>query len=151
LRSARAVRLVDFVMSVEDVPLAPIVLDDELGELEPAVVLVSVLVLPEALGVLVLPLVLPAAVLPPEGVPVVPIGVVWVLCWPAPTAGSLAAGLGGVLWANAAAATVRAARPAKAPLRVDAIMWKLLELVLEIRRPVADCIKTRSRANRPCR
>ena len=50
-----------------------------------------------------LPEVVPCAaapVLPEPGVPVWPMGVFWVLRWPAPTAGS-AAGFGGVPWAKA--------------------------------------------------
>jgi hypothetical protein len=60
------------------------------------------------------PLVLaPALAEPPAGVPVAPIGVFCELRWPAPTAGSLAAGFGGVLWARAAPASVRAAAVAR--------------------------------------
>jgi hypothetical protein len=55
------------------------------------------------------------------GVPVAPIGVDWVLCWPAPTAGSLAAGLGGVLCATEAPATVMAAAASR-PLREVLVM-----------------------------
>jgi hypothetical protein len=86
LRSGRIVRLratlvsvsvlVDSVVVVVVEPLAPIVLP---LPVVPELVLVSVLVLPVA-----------------GGVPVAPIGVDWVLCWPAPVAASLD-GLGGVL------------------------------------------------------
>jgi hypothetical protein len=77
--------LVSELVAVDD-PLAPIVL----------LVPVSVLGLPPAAVLPVVPLV-PEAVLPSAGVPVLPMGVVWELCCPAPVAGSLAAGLGGVL------------------------------------------------------
>lgn len=66
-----------------------------------------VVVLEPVIGVVALPVVLPV-VLPP-GVPVVPIGVDWVLCWPAPTAGSLIAAFGGVPCANAEPAMTTAA------------------------------------------
>jgi len=64
---------------------------------------------PAVLPVAIEPLVLPVADAPP-GVPVAPMGVLWVLVWPAPTAG-LAAGVGGALWAKAseAASTAEAA------------------------------------------
>jgi hypothetical protein len=82
LRSARIVRwvVVDSVVVVVEDPLAPIVLP---------LVLVSVLEPPAA--------VLGVVLLVPPGVPVLPIGVVCVLCWPAPVAGSFAVVLGGVL------------------------------------------------------
>jgi hypothetical protein len=84
--------------------LAPVV------ELEPAVPE------PEPLAPMV-------ALEPPAlfGVPVAPIGVDWELCWPAPTAGSLAAGSGGVLWAIAAPAMVNAAAASR-PLREVLVM-----------------------------
>jgi hypothetical protein len=128
LRSARAVRLpeVDALVSVDAEPLAPIeVLPLLVVELpvEPAVVLPLVLGLAAVLPLVALPLA-PAAVLPLDGVPVLPIGVVWELCWPAPTAGSLAAGLGGVLWAMAEPAIATAARPASRPLKwIDALIF----------------------------
>jgi hypothetical protein len=86
----------------EVVPLAP------MPELEP---------LPDV-PLDVVPDVAPA-VPPPAGVPVAPIGVSWLLCWPAPRAGSAAVGLGGVLCAMAAPEMATAARPASRPLRVD--------------------------------
>ena len=44
----------------------------------------------------------PAVVVPPPvGVPVGPIGVCWLLCWPAPTGALRTAGLGGLPWAIA--------------------------------------------------
>jgi hypothetical protein len=128
LRSARAVRRVVLVPAVVSAgiveePLAPIV------ELLP-VVPEAVLELPVEPVVLELPV---AAVLPPVlpvvapapvvGVPVLPIGVVCVLCWPAPVAGSFTAGLGGVACAKALPAMATAARPASSPFNwVDAVM-----------------------------
>jgi hypothetical protein len=131
LRSARTPRFIFFeatlvsvvvvsVVVVVVVPLAPIVLP---------LVLVSVLVVPAVLGGVEL---LPAAVLGAlllsvvvllllPGVPVLPIGVVWVLCWPAPVAGSLEVVVGGVLWAIAAPAIATAAKPASMPL-IDAVI-----------------------------
>ena len=69
------------------------------------------------------PLVVPAAELAPPGVPVLPMGVCWLLCWPAPVAGSLAAGLGGELWAMAAPLIATAATPASTPLNMDAVIF----------------------------
>jgi hypothetical protein len=81
---------------VDDEPLpAPIVL--LLLEPEGVVPLAVVELEPvEPLPVAAAPLPVVAAAPLPVGVPVAPMGVDWVLCWPAPTAGSLAAGLGGV-------------------------------------------------------
>ncbi|MCM2252501.1 MAG: hypothetical protein NDJ19_09105 [Ramlibacter sp.] len=104
-RSARMVRVVvDSVVAVED-PLAPIVVP---------LALVSVLELPAAvLGALV----------PAPGVPVLPMGVVCVLCWPAPVAGSFDVVVGGVLCAMAALAMATVARLASKPLIVvDAVI-----------------------------
>lgn len=71
-----------------------------------------------------------APAVPPPGVPVVPIGVPWVLRWPAPTAGSVA-GRGGVPWAIArltvAAATVAAAMILKVDIVQDSfVVWDTL-------------------------
>src|SRR4051812_4532296 len=68
-----------------------------------------------------------AAPAPPPGVPVVPIGVFWLLRWPAPTAGSVA-GFGGVPWAMARL-TVAAATAAARILSEDISgtpLWDLL-------------------------
>jgi hypothetical protein len=113
--------MVDSVVVVVVVdPLAPNVL--------PLLVVVSVVALPVPvpLAVPVLPIVpvlpaVPASVLP--GVPVLPMGVVWVLCWPAPVAGSLEDVVGGVLCAMAAPAMATVARPAsKLLIGVDAVI-----------------------------
>jgi hypothetical protein len=61
---------------------------------------------------------LPCAVAPaPPGVPVVPMGVFWLLRWPAPWAGLVTEGFGGVPWAKARA-TVAVARPATMVFRM---------------------------------
>src|SRR6185369_5343458 len=115
LRSALVFTLV--VVGSVVAPLAPIVLlelDVSAAVLEPLLLGVEP----------------PVPALVPElfGVPVLPMGVAWVLCCPAPAAGSLAAELGGVLWAMAEAAMPAAAMPASRPLkRVDAVIWKLLD------------------------
>lgn len=126
LRSARAVRLPGAIVSadvVDELPLAPIVLP--LPALPPAVLLLPA-VLPEAVLSVVLPLMPlpePAAVLPPAGVPVLPMGVSWVLRWPAPMGALGEVGFGGVLCANAAPAIAKAARPANRPLKgIDAVI-----------------------------
>jgi hypothetical protein len=67
----------------------------------PAAVLGVVVLLPAAvLGLLPLAAALGALLLAPDvlpfGVPVLPMGVVCELCWPAPTAGSFELGFGGV-------------------------------------------------------
>jgi hypothetical protein len=130
LRSARAVRLrvplEAVVVSVLVEPLAPMLPEPLVPELVPLAPMVE----PEPL---VPPAVLPVVLLPPEvvpaavpllvGVPVAPIGVCCVLRWPAPTAGSLAAGLGGVLCAMAVLVMATAATPASRLLSVmDAVM-----------------------------
>jgi hypothetical protein len=90
LRSARAVRLeVESVVALLEALVSAGAVDDEEG-VDGVVPLAPIVLLPVLLPVL------PAAVLPPAGVPVVPMGVVLVLCWPAPTAGSFTAGLGGL-------------------------------------------------------
>jgi hypothetical protein len=109
LRDAVVVDSVVVVVVVE--PLAPIVLPLVLVSvlleppaavlgvlLEPPAAVLGVLLEPPAavLGVLLVPPVVPEAELPP-GVPVLPIGVVCVLCCPAPVAGSFEVVLGGVL------------------------------------------------------
>ena len=108
LRSALALPLVRGAVSVVAL-LAPIVL----LELD-----VSAAVL-ELLGVelLVLGAVVLAVDPEPAGVPVLPMEVDCELCWPAPTAGSFAAGFGGVLCAKADAAMPAAAIPASMPLK----------------------------------
>ncbi len=124
-----SVVVVSVVAVVDEEPVAPI-------ELPLGLVLVLELSLGLVLLVLelglVLPLVLPLAPMLPvapegvplfAGVPVLPIGVVCVLCWPAPTAGSLAAAFGGLLCAIAEPAMAMAARPASTPLIwVDAVI-----------------------------
>jgi hypothetical protein len=102
-------------------PLAPMlepepVVEPELPDVVPLAPIEELEPLPD-----VVPDVLPAAVLPVAGVPVVPIGVVWLLCWPAPLAGSVALGFGGVLCAMAEP-MARAAAPASRPLSVDEVM-----------------------------
>lgn len=57
-----------------------------------------------------------AAAEPPAGVPVVPIGVSWVLRWPAPIGALAELGLGGVDWAKAVPTKATVARPASRPL-----------------------------------
>jgi hypothetical protein len=111
-RSARARRL--DLLPPEPEPVA-IVLPPEL---EPVVApaLEPELIAPDDVPVLpaVEPAVEPcAAAPPPPGVPVVPIGVFWVLRWPAPVAGLAELGFGGALWAKAmltVAAAMAAAR-----------------------------------------
>ncbi|HXE50835.1 MAG TPA: hypothetical protein VN663_20840 [Ramlibacter sp.] len=105
------------VVVVVEPPLAPIVLPPLLG-VELLLVLESVLEPPAAvLGLVEL---LPLAAAGVLDVPLSPIGVDCVLCWPALVAGSLEV-LGGVLCAIAAMAT--AAKPASRPLNgVDAVI-----------------------------
>ena len=86
--------VVSVVVVVVEPPLAPIVLPLLLGVVPLALVLVSVLELPAAvLGLVEL---LPLAAAGVLDVPLSPIGVDCVLCWPAPVAGSFEV-LGGVL------------------------------------------------------
>ena len=59
----------------------------------------------------------------PVGVPVSPIGVPWVLCWPAPTGALLTAGFGGFPWAKAVPISATVATPASRALNCfDAVM-----------------------------
>lgn len=98
------------------VPLAPLVLVS--GVVEPPAPIVPVLLEPAAASEL--------------GVPVVPWGVSWVLCWPAPSAGLATFGFGGVPWATASpmlAAVTPASRPFR---RVDAFIWRLLVSVCRV-------------------
>jgi hypothetical protein len=112
-------------------PLLAMLEPPELEPVMPAEELEPVVPDEAALEAEVPPLVEPWAVAPPvpPGVPVVPIGVFWVLCWPAPTAG-LVAGRGGVPWAKAMlklAAATAAIRNLeedmfRAPLRICLIL-----------------------------
>jgi hypothetical protein len=106
-------------------PIAP--LDPELPAAAPDVPLDPEL--PGAvLGVPLVPgLAEPAPVVPgvplAPGVPVEPMGVDCVLCWPAPVAGFFESDVGGVLCASAVPAIATAARPASTPLNgVDAVI-----------------------------
>src|SRR5687768_12059329 len=55
--------------------------------------------------------------------PVSPIGVMCVLCWPAPIAGLVMYGFGGSLWATATLMTATVERPASRPAHlVNALM-----------------------------
>ena len=150
MRSARAARL-PLVLPVEPEAAVPDEPVDEEPMVLPEPVLEPVLPLAE--GVVALdeddeppevaeppePLVLPEPALgeapivdelpelvaapPPAGVPVVPIGVFWVLRWPAPVAASLfGVAVGGVLWATAVPTTATAARPASRDLRYMRIL-----------------------------
>ena len=79
------------------------------------------LVLPEVPEVPAAPMLVlvepePAVGMPPVGVPVVPIGVCCVLCWPAPTGALMIAGFGGLPWAMAVPRRAKAATPASRPL-----------------------------------
>jgi hypothetical protein len=100
------------------VPELPAVVPPLVPELPAAVPLV-----PELPGVVPeLPAAVPEVPLAP-GVPVEPIGVDCVLCWPAPVAGSGVPEAGGVLCASAVPAIATAAMPASTPLNgVDAVI-----------------------------
>jgi hypothetical protein len=107
LRSARGARVdaPESVAIVVEPAVAPAV--------EPELIEPEVAPVPAAVEPALEPAAEPCAAAPVlPGVPVVPIGVFWVLCWPAPTAGSVA-GAGGVLCADAIpneAAAMAAAR-----------------------------------------
>lgn len=67
----------------------------------------------EAVELVIEPLELVIEPLLLAGVPVIPIGVFWLLCWPAPVAGFAAAALGGLLCAIAIPAAAIAATATK--------------------------------------
>jgi hypothetical protein len=76
----------------------------------------------------------PIAPLLSAGVPVAPIGVFCVLRWPAPTAGSLGAVVGGLPWASAEPANATAATAASRPLiEVFAFMGFSLDESVDVR------------------
>lgn len=134
----RWVVVVSVVVVVVLDPLAPIVL---------ALLPVSALGLAEVLGLAGVLALLPAAGLSPVlapvlGVPVLPMGVDWLLCWPAPAAGSLEVVSGGVLCAIAEPASAMAAKPASTPLRgVDAVMETPFESWMKIAGITASCFQ----------
>lgn len=134
MRSARAARSLlsledEEVLAPGELPDAPIVLpESELelellldglvaAEVEPDVLPPDAPIVEEELPVLPL---LMAAPVPSflAGVPVAPMGVSWVLRWPAPMAGSAACGFGGVLWAAAVPTKATVATAASRAVKV---------------------------------